>query len=79
MLFTLAKCHGYVDGMKRTALAAAVMFLEANGIEVHLDAVNRFLAKHGITRELVCSNPAASMRRMDCNTSQEYWSDPPVL
>jgi len=42
MLFTLAKCHGYVDGMKRTALAAAVMFLEANGIEVHLDAVNRF-------------------------------------
>jgi death-on-curing protein len=37
LLVAVAKCHGYNDGMKRTALSAAVMFLGANGIEVHLD------------------------------------------
>ena len=37
LLVAVAKCHGYNDGMKRTALSAAVMFLGANDIEVHLD------------------------------------------
>jgi len=37
LLVAVAKCHGYNDGMKRTALSAAVMFLGANGIVVHLD------------------------------------------
>ena len=39
LLVAVAKCHGYLDGMKRTALSAAVMFLGANGNEVHLEDV----------------------------------------
>jgi death-on-curing protein len=39
LLVAVAKCHGYIDGMKRTALSTAVMLLGANGIEVHLDDV----------------------------------------
>jgi death-on-curing protein len=37
LLVAVVKSHGYCDGMKRTALSSAVMFLGANGIVVHVN------------------------------------------
>ena len=54
LLVAVAKCHGYSDGMKRTALSSAVMFLGANGIEVRLSDAS---AEYHTQRAARCTEP----------------------
>jgi death-on-curing protein len=35
--FSLVKNHPFVDGNKRTGIAAMLVFLKANGVDVHCD------------------------------------------
>jgi death-on-curing protein len=39
-LFHLCGNHGFVDGNKRTALAATLVFLDANGYQLELSRVD---------------------------------------
>jgi len=66
LLVAVAKCHGYIDGMKRTALSVAVMFLGANGIEVHLDDVEA----ESYTQRAACCTEA---ERMEVEDSIAIW------
>lgn len=34
-IFHIVKNHPFIDGNKRTGIAAALVFLELNGVEVH--------------------------------------------
>jgi death-on-curing protein len=66
LLVAVVKCHGYNDGMKRTALSSAVMFLGANGIEVHLSDAN---AEHYTQQAARCTES----ERPEVETSIAFW------
>jgi death-on-curing protein len=44
---SLANNHGFIDGNKRIAFAAAATFLELNGILLEVDAADGFEFIHG--------------------------------
>ncbi len=61
-IFHICKNHLFIDGNKRTALAAGLVFLELNGIEIHdprqmlykamMDLANGKSGKYGMARIL---------------------------
>jgi death-on-curing protein len=48
-LFGLAKNHGYIDGNKRVAFAAAATFLQLNGLDLTASEAEAYDAVMGVT------------------------------
>jgi death-on-curing protein len=59
-LFHLVKDHPFIDGNKRTGLAAAIAFLGLNGSELHADPDELADLVVGVAAENVSKSAAAS-------------------
>jgi death-on-curing protein len=63
LLFSLAMNHPFLDGNKRTALAAALTFLEINGIVVTHDPDDLFNAVMGVAEGTFSKEDVAKLFR----------------
>jgi death-on-curing protein len=62
--FHLAEAQAYLDGNKRTAVAAALTFLKGNGVELRLDDVIIYEAMIAIAeKRMTKDNLAAAFRK----------------
>jgi death-on-curing protein len=62
--FHLAEAQAYLDGNKRTAVAAALTFLKGNGVELRLDNVIIYEAMIAIAeKRMTKDNLAAAFRK----------------
>jgi death-on-curing protein len=62
--FHIAEAQAYLDGNKRTAVAAALTFLKGNGVELRLDDVILYEAMIAIAeKRMTKDNLAAAFRK----------------
>ena len=62
-LFHIIKNHPFIDGNKRTALIAALTFLDLNGVNVESDAPNLYELTIGVAESRIGKNDAAEALR----------------
>lgn len=61
--FHLAEAQAYLDGNKRTAVAAALTFLKGNGVELRLDDANIYEAMIAIAEKRMTKQDLAAAFR----------------